>query len=471
MSLKLFNKMYKAKKHQMYWVGFFAPILLYIYFLTAVPSNLFFLFTNFLILLLGFIGMSQFPDRTFSLSKLVYVFIFFFFGVIPLVNESSGTIFWGGENLSEETKVLTNFIILLGIGSFAIGERIRIRLLNEYITKLVVFGQIKRIRLIPVLIIFLLVLMIILKFKHFNFYELFFRGIAEEFSNKPQVNVSQIEQLVINNTFRPMPIFFLYFFYYFYKLKKLGVNTIVGVSKINKYFIFLMFLIAIIFISPVSMARYMVAALYLPFIMVFTDFWDKRYRMQLSMIALLIFFMPILDVFRRFNPNDIKFEWGLEYLDKEHFDAYQNFCRLVDIDFISYGNQLLGALLFFVPRSLWEDKPVGTGSEMAKLLHYDFTNVSMPFMAEGYANFGVIGVAFFMSILGIAIGHFDKAAWVLRKKTKHNLFLYYYYSTFGMLFFMLRGDLMSSFAYSVGISLSFLLVLMFFKFSGLKIKH
>ena len=65
-------------------------------------------------------------------------------------------------------------------------------------------------------------------------------------------------------------------------------------------------------------------------------------------------------------------------------------------------------MLFFVPRNYWLDKPVGSGYEMANHLNYTFNNISMPFLGEGYVNFGVFGVTIFAMMLGVFMGLVDK---------------------------------------------------------------
>ena len=112
----------------------------------------------------------------------------------------------------------------------------------------------------------------------------------------------------------------------------------------------------------------------------------------------------------------------------------------------SYGYQLLGALLFFVPRSIWPSKPYGTGRMAFEALHQHwFTNVSAPLVAEGYSNFGIIGLIFFGLIVGSASNSIDKKFWNDKRNFSFTKVLY----PFIMLkfFFMLRGDLLSSWSY------------------------
>lgn len=92
----------------------------------------------------------------------------------------------------------------------------------------------------------------------------------------------------------------------------------------------------------------------------------------------------------------------------------------------------------------------------------------MPFIAEGFINFGVIGVAIFMFLLGLILGNLDRIAWSMKGKGIDGLFLYYYYFLFGMVFFIMRGDLMSSFAYTVGLTVAFWFLVLLLKASGMR---
>jgi hypothetical protein len=127
------------------------------------------------------------------------------------------------------------------------------------------------------------------------------------------------------------------------------------------------------------------------------------------------------------------------------FDVYQMLGTIVgytNTHGVTWGRQLLGAMLFWVPRSIWPDKPIGTGAMVAKSLGSPFTNLSAPLWAEGYVNFGVVGTL----CMFIGLGFF------LRRMSKETvgsgsvrLVLGAYVVGFQM--FILRGDLMSSLAF------------------------
>lgn len=109
---------------------------------------------------------------------------------------------------------------------------------------------------------------------------------------------------------------------------------------------------------------------------------------------------------------------------------------------------------------MWPSKPIGSGAFVAEnmlMTRYDFwfTNISMSFPVEGYINFGVIGVILFAFILSLVSKLTDE----FYKYNDLRLILSLYVS-FHMVF-MLRGDLMSSFAYLVGILLAIFFVPLF----------
>jgi hypothetical protein len=134
------------------------------------------------------------------------------------------------------------------------------------------------------------------------------------------------------------------------------------------------------------------------------------------------------------------------------FDAWS--MLMAGIDYIrkyeiTYGRQILGVLLFWIPRSQWTNKPVGSGHLVAeKLLMKQyamwFTNLSFPLPAEGLINFGLIGVIMFAIFLGVVSRYLDTLQNTEGYLRTLSIFTAFY------LIYVLRGDLMSSFAYYVG---------------------
>jgi hypothetical protein len=135
-----------------------------------------------------------------------------------------------------------------------------------------------------------------------------------------------------------------------------------------------------------------------------------------------------------------------------HYDAFANVMGTIDYvsnKGLSYGYQLLSALLFFVPRSLWADKPYSTGETIGEYLmsQYDFNydNLSNPLASEGYVNFGILGSMFFAIALALTIVIFIK--WLNSNKPLKRIMAFYFAVH---LIFLLRGDFTNGFSYFIG---------------------
>ena len=79
-----------------------------------------------------------------------------------------------------------------------------------------------------------------------------------------------------------------------------------------------------------------------------------------------------------------------------------------------------------------------------------FSNVSCSFIGEGFVNFGFFGVIIFAFALGLLITTLDRKYWERFEIDNANgLFAPYLFLLF-MLFFVMRGDFLSGFAYVCG---------------------
>ncbi len=61
---------------------------------------------------------------------------------------------------------------------------------------------------------------------------------------------------------------------------------------------------------------------------------------------------------------------------------------------------MLGTLLFWMPRSVWPDKPLDTGVMLAEYKEYGFTNLSSPLWGEFFIDFGWVGLVAGMLLVG-----------------------------------------------------------------------
>ncbi len=212
--------------------------------------------------------------------------------------------------------------------------------------------------------------------------------------------------------------------------------------QVNIKLLGLLFLIVLLTVFPTSLARSVIAAYYLPIILImFQNVFLKKYVYALFYFFSFLIVFPLFNFFRNgFNKIDL----GLNLLKSAHMDAFQNFGYLFQEKFITNGRQLMGSILFFIPESIWGDRPVGTGRMIAEKLNFSHTNIAFPFLGEGYANFGYMGTLLFLVIITLINSFFDSKREEFFKKRIAFLQIFFLYFL-GFEFYLLRGDLYSSF--------------------------
>lgn len=235
-------------------------------------------------------------------------------------------------------------------------------------------------------------------------------------------------------------------------------------------------LIAAIFIfyinNPFAASRFWTVTILLAILCAFHLRKNKTAFPLLILGFLGVMFMPIVNAGRYYKDIDPSYILDLTFrnllrikaylANSGDFDAYSNLMRsfiFVSENGITWGHQLLGSLFFWVPRVLWEDKPIGSGHKVAKFYELSLSNISFPLPAEGYINFGVIGVIMFAISFGLLLNFLDSKYYQSKKNTSaHIRFIdVFYIFLLGMVIFMTRGDLMASFSYTIALSFAVIL--------------
>nr|WP_246535830.1 hypothetical protein [Nocardioides aquaticus] len=128
------------------------------------------------------------------------------------------------------------------------------------------------------------------------------------------------------------------------------------------------------------------------------------------------------------------------YLLRVDFDSFKQIVDTTiyaDTGPLRLGMNFLGALLFWVPRSLWQSKPVDSGEIVSTSLGYPFTNVSSPLPAEALISFGLVGVLVVFLLVGMAVSSIERSAMLVERVGGHELILYAI--TTGFVTIILRG--------------------------------
>jgi hypothetical protein len=141
-----------------------------------------------------------------------------------------------------------------------------------------------------------------------------------------------------------------------------------------------------------------------------------------------------------------------------NYDSWANIYTAIEIagaHGVQWGHQLLGSLLFFVPSSVWSGKPLATGVFLGDYLiaNYSmwFTNLSAPLIAEGYLDFGFVGVILYAGATALIVTVLNKVALHSSKWLSFPLAVY------GAVFLMivLRGSLMVALGFASAALLAF----------------
>lgn len=407
--------------------------------------NLNFLITNFFI---SYITLYNciFSKFNYSLNKIKYLFGFVFLGMAPFIQFQYKSIFWKGTKIDEELYVWINIILIIAICSYWISYNTFLKFPIIKIEKRILkkFKIIKPITSIKILLM-LLISFLILIFK-INIIggikPLFFRGgkILESYTG---AQTSQLQNSILNYILYIIPVVFFYYVLYS--------------SNKNKNHYILLGLIAFLINFPLKTIRTIVGILYIPLLLKLKFFSKKNRIIYILFISIFLIF-PILDLFRRFNGSiDIKNLkiFDLTLLKSYHFDSYQIFLRAFENNIVTNGKQLLGVILFFIPRKFWPLKPLESGVLISQVAKLNFHMLAINFYGEGFINFGLVGVVIFAIIKGLINARLDRIYWkYVTKNKKIILFKIMYLFFLGLEFIIHRGPLMSVYSITIGLIVS-----------------
>lgn len=229
-------------------------------------------------------------------------------------------------------------------------------------------------------------------------------------------------------------------------------------TKKKGFWLFVIQLLCLLVCSfPTAIPRYKMACIYAPLAMVLFPALKKKTGFFWPFVLALFFILPVmsdvrysLDFGAAISTLQDNFIGTYAEVDYDAFRMLSGTVKYVGKNGVTWGRQLLGSLLFFIPSSIWTGKPGGSGSLVIRALLGDdsFSNVSCPFVGEGYINFGLVGVILFALAFGYLAKKFDSRYWLIAEDRGADFSPYMYLIM--LIFFMLRGDFLSSFAFIVG---------------------
>lgn len=419
-----------SRTYDFVWLG--CSLCGFLLFCILLPTNPVFSILNTLlgVSILSLLFLSG--RNPYDLRQIFFLANFVFLVLAARMDKSLGLLYWGSPSTVLEYYESVAMLSLIAMVFFAIAHLFGFRAgsvaSSQHLE--VNLREQKAISGAPLVIMSLFSVIMIYQQNSWLIESVFFR---EPIAGSRQFD-SQMRMLLYYNTVFPLPAICL-----FLHLRNGRRSLIVSLT-----------LVALLLIGnpPTGMARWQAAMLYGAVLITgFNKLSSKRHFFSFIMFIGLFLVFPILDLFRFFTAG-VNVRVSSNWITQGHLDSAQSIARAIDIDFVSYGYQLLGALLFFIPRSLWPEKPIGSGHTIAGIMDLELDNISMHILGEGYVNFGYIGIFLFSSVLGFVFGIIDKRAW--DRSSHYPVLTICYPFIVCWVFFFVRGDLMSSLAGIVG---------------------
>lgn len=390
---------------------------------------------------------NSFKIQKISMAIMHYFFIFLFFVYVPLNQYLDDRFMNYNLDIYTYTLLYVNILITCWLVSFSIVYRFFQK--TKYKIKIIKYKK-KRLHLLYILYIpaFIIIVWTIVSG---NIDSLLFRGASGpsvfNFDNN-------IISLIYSRSYQPL---FLISFFYFYILR--------NYDNVPKMHLFFYFFIALGYNFPTSDARFYIFAIFTLFYIQFVMTKEKRSIVLFYYLILGILSSSFFELFRYLSRSITDYSFKFDYFYEGHFDSYENFLHTFNYvqDFsISYGYSLLSSIFFFVPREIWSSKAVGSGYFLAEN-YIDGArnlNIANSCISEYFFNFHIPGILVFGILYGLVSSLLDKSAKEFidgsKRSIEGNLFLVVYAMLVGLFLFHLRGDMMSSLAYTAGILIAIL---------------
>lgn len=389
----------------------------------------------------GFLLFYELTKRAYSLLIIHWLFCFLFFFCIAFAQYMYGVFPWVALR-SDELLLQINFLLLVWTLFVWIGYRITFsRKRNKHLTVPDTF-QVPG-WLVAGLTGFTLI-NAIYRVATVGFSALLARGTASVSYGIESSSAG----LFVGHTLQAISFFAAIFSFTFYKQKHKGLLW-VGITL----------LCLLVSYFPTALSRHAAAAIYGGLMLtMFMPLRKSRVFIALLLAGFLVI-LPFLNAFRGVSFAEVDMLEAVQRVFNHladdwlagDYDAYAMLTLIwehVQCNGITWGLQLLGVFLFWVPRTWWVAKPMGTGAFVSTQLGWQFTNLSAPLPAEALINFGW-GYVLFAIILGGLMGKLDGIYWTNLDVTEKTVRKYdlLYPVLIMFFFFMNRGDLLSSTAY------------------------
>jgi len=384
------------------------------------------------------LGQSSRNFREITFDDIFWIFGFIFFGLANIITDINYM-----NDVDIYSIVITNILIMVFYFIYIFSSRTTLKdrkLLTcnkyRYIVKNLNFFLV---------IITILSIFIVFKMFQFTGLKLFFSGYIGGLEIAAITGVGRYAGIFIDTVFRSLVLISIV----------LILSGKIKQSKIRKLLLLINILLALLFYyNPFITYRWI---LMYAIIFIFNILLSNHIQKYI-VIFLLIFVLLVIAPFAssNFRMSGVKGLFSgniriniVKNLSTGNFDSYRNMLYYIENretlrNFVEVPKQFIGTVLFFIPRVLWPNKPIGSGAALATHLHWYHKNISFPLLAEFHLNFGLPGVL----ILGFLLGKLSR---LLNYKIHSTNLIERMIASLiiGMTLFIMRGDLMSGLAFTV----------------------
>ena len=169
----------------------------------------------------------------------------------------------------------------------------------------------------------------------------------------------------------------------------------------------------VIYNNPLSANRFTSFSVLLAAALTLMRLDKLRWRVLFStgMLVGLAVVYPLANLFRN-DKSRASLRLGLDAYTTYDFDGFQQTVNSVYYAHVhghTWGYHLVSALLFWVPRSIWKGKAFAAGNAVAASRGYSFQNLGLPFWAEIFVEFSLVGVVVVFFFYGRLAARLDRA--------------------------------------------------------------
>jgi O-antigen polysaccharide polymerase Wzy len=285
----------------------------------------------------------------------------------------------------------------------------------------------------------------------FNFSTLLFQYQNDFYKEVEQTTLSNY--LIVQKFLFFVPISGLFLAHYYLRNSQNKMKNYLVVV----FFLFLFLFFVVVLKNPLTEKRNALGPIYITLIYLFyRKGLNTNYKVVRFMFFIMVVLFPLVSIVTHSQhslremvskpsilADNMKMLDVAQAFNSLHYDAYPDYLATIDYcdrNGITYGEQLKPVFLFFVPRSVWIEKPEVTGFKIGNYLidayGFNFNNLSNPYVSEGYINFGVVGIILFAFILALIF--IWQTRWLNGDDYLKSIFAFYFAI---YLIYFLRGDL------------------------------